>query len=552
MTRLMQNLVMAAALVAMMAGVARAADVHSNGKGGGNWSDASSWRGGKPPGVEDTAVISRGDTVAFDRDDAGKTTVKQIQIDPAGVLTFKVGAGKTALCVGGIVECYGTIRIDSTKLANDTMELRLVSAKAEERLIALQQGGTIVVNGREGLPDGRRNAVISSLNIPPPPPEVKPPPAPAPADPKAAPAPAPAPATPAPPPPPEVFGRIKAAATNTMDIQNAAIVNVVLSPSGIDNTGAKPNERMVISGNRFTGLSRVEVVSCDTPTIADNVFEGGTVPPGTVNAIYVNASPLAEIKGNTVKGGGFAYGIQGYAQTDSVVSGNTISDLPGGVYWYGTNAMIKGNLIRNCTTGIIVTSMSGTIEETRIEGSSAIGVHVAGATLQLTSVEIAKTGEKGVPVSLDSGTLSLVNCNLKPDQIKLGTPPAGPTWVDSIQFVVAQVRGVPVGTQVNIKSNAPVAANAMDLNVRNAPAMIRPNGMTPLPETLGALMVRNWSIGKDKAVVPPPAYTLIVSEPPKTDGTDGKVLKTVSITPAESWFRAKPNEPKATVEVSVP
>src|SRR5205823_6589749 len=89
----------AAALV--LAGAARpsaAAEVTSNGTGGGAWSDPATWRGNAVPGSGDDAVIARDDAVVFDRNDDGKVTCRQLLLDPAGKLTFKAGAGKVVMC----------------------------------------------------------------------------------------------------------------------------------------------------------------------------------------------------------------------------------------------------------------------------------------------------------------------------------------------------------------------------------------------------------------------------------------------------------------------
>src|SRR5438067_915742 len=41
----------------LLAGAAGAKEIHSNGLGGGRWSDTTTWRGGAVPGEEDDAVI---------------------------------------------------------------------------------------------------------------------------------------------------------------------------------------------------------------------------------------------------------------------------------------------------------------------------------------------------------------------------------------------------------------------------------------------------------------------------------------------------------------
>ena len=53
---------------------------------------------------------------------------------------------------------------------------------------------------------------------------------------------------------------------------------------------------------------------------------------------------------------------------------------------------------------------------------------------------------------------------------------------------------------------------------------------------------------EESKVVPAPEYTLNVLEPGSEPGAKPRILKSVKVKPDETWFRAKPNEPKPTVE----
>src|SRR5207248_1848768 len=114
-----------------------AAEIASNGFGGGAWSDPASWRGKKVPGPDDDIIIQKNDVVVFDRGDTGKPTCRKLQIDPRGGLTFKTGAGKLVLAVTEPIETYGAIRLDGTKSASDEFELRLIGDAAGKRLVKL-------------------------------------------------------------------------------------------------------------------------------------------------------------------------------------------------------------------------------------------------------------------------------------------------------------------------------------------------------------------------------------------------------------------------------
>src|SRR5207244_7100623 len=97
------RIVIATAIVLTAHASAQAAEITSNGTGGGRWDDAATWRGKAVPGPGDEVVIAKDDVVAFDRNDDGKITCKKLFLDPRGKLTFKTG-GKRILCVDGQVE----------------------------------------------------------------------------------------------------------------------------------------------------------------------------------------------------------------------------------------------------------------------------------------------------------------------------------------------------------------------------------------------------------------------------------------------------------------
>jgi len=82
----------------------RAAEITSNGKGGGAWSNPAAWLGQNVPGPDDDAVIQKGDIIDFDRDDDGKVTCRKLLIDPRGAFRLKAGQGKVTCCLAGPVE----------------------------------------------------------------------------------------------------------------------------------------------------------------------------------------------------------------------------------------------------------------------------------------------------------------------------------------------------------------------------------------------------------------------------------------------------------------
>jgi len=61
-----------------------AAEISTNGAGGGAWSDPATWRGKVVPGPADDVVIRKLDVVTFDRNDDGKVSCAKLQIAPPG------------------------------------------------------------------------------------------------------------------------------------------------------------------------------------------------------------------------------------------------------------------------------------------------------------------------------------------------------------------------------------------------------------------------------------------------------------------------------------
>ena len=272
-------------------------EIYSNASGGGDWTDPATWRGGKVPTADDDVVIARDDSVTFNRNDDGKVTCKQLSLDPRAVLQFKVGSGPIVFCASGLVESYGYIRLDASKSAKDQQEFRLVADDPEQRMLKIAKGGGLVVSGRLGLPQGRRNALIASR---PPKKEV--------------------PAGMAQPDPTAV---LEAATGSTFDVQRAELINIYAQTTGIDNTGAKPGERINVIKNRFSGTSRIVLTSCDSAVVADNQFERDDPFPMPQAALYISVCPLIEVRGNTIRGN-YPGGITCYGQNECIMTNNTI------------------------------------------------------------------------------------------------------------------------------------------------------------------------------------------------------------------------------------
>ena len=505
-----------ALLLLLAAGQLDAAEISTNGSGGGPFSDPASWHGKKVPGPGDDVIIQKYDVLAFDRNDDGKISFRKLLIDPKGMFTFKSGSGKSICCVAEAIESYGYIKIDGTKSAGDFFELRLVGDKAEQRRIKLIKGSGLLLYGRANLPAGRCNVALTSAKLK-----------------------------------EDLLGIVDGDGDGkiSIDWQRAYINDVKLIVKSIDNTGAKPNERINVIENQFTGQGRLLVKSCDTPVIVRNTFEYKADKPLDEPAIHVSFCPLADIKGNTVRGG-FSAGIAIASQSDSALVGNTVENCTAGIVGGSVpNAIIKQCTVRGCQTGIKLDTASGVLEATTVEGAGT-GLHQHAANLQLTNFQVKDVKAKGVAALVETGgTLTLLNCNIQPGQIKMGPPPAkpGPAPVTCLQYVVVAVKGAPAGSLVEMET-AGLAAEVLDPNVRNTPARIV-GGLTPLPRSQGSLMVKSWSIDDKGKPLPAPEYTVKILGPAPKEGAVRPVLHTITFRPQETALRTTLDDPTPTLEV---
>lgn len=508
-----------------------AGEIHSNGAGGGLWSQATTWRGGTVPTTQDVVVIAAGDTVTFDLDHDATPSCAELAIDPGAVLTFKADLPRCMLNVAGPIESFGTIRADMTASAG-IAGIRLSSDAPEKRVIRFRERGALLLFGARDLAEDQRNVLIIS----------------------GAPQP---PATPAadgtPPPPPEPQpGRIELIRRCMLDVQYAQFQDITLTASNIDNTGFSPNERVNVVGCRFIGQARLAVYSCDTPVVTDNVFV--TSVKFTSAALELNSSPVAEVK-NNYAAGPYAYGIYGAAQTDTSLIGNTVENCAAGIYWYGTALMARGNTVRACPLGVTLTSMSGTLEDLTLD-AVPLGVHVPNATAQLVNLKFVNPPENATPIRLTGGTVRLLNTNLSPEQIDT-TGAAATVKVEAMEYLVVGVKGNRTPqTQVSVRTEGtPFAVDgAPDANVRNSPAMVLSNGLTPLPRSPRVLVVSSWSMDGSRTITPAPRYVVSAWEPPTPDKPLVAERAAATVQPDASWY-CDPDTPvelfKPTVELTL-
>ncbi len=125
-----------------------------------------------------------------------------------------------------------------------------------------------------------------------------------------------------------------------------------------------------------------------------------------------------------------------------------------------------------------------------------------------------------------------------------------------MQYLVVKAAGnIPAGAWVDVAtadvSGGPPQGKA-DLNVRNSPTRLDDSGLTPLPGTKSALVVRSWSIAQDGKQINPPFYQVRVLAPAAEAGAPPRVLASQVVEPLDSWHRPEPDAPVATLEIKVP
>lgn len=499
-----------------------AVEIHSNGQGGGNWSSPTTWHGGKVPQSLDTVVISMRDTVAYDRVGVTTPACADLFLDPEAVLTFKQNEGKTILAIDGSIESYGIIKIDGTKSRDGSYELRLVSRPGLQRTIRLLQNAGLLAYGREGQTGNTRNVIVHGATID------------------------------------GVQGVIPtlfyAYGSCMVDLQRATLKHLQCDIRSLDNTGAKPNERVNLLFNQFLGQSYALLVSCDTAALRNNEFSKG-LETGDNYALHLNGCKLSDIQNNVIKGS-YSYGIYLVNDVDSPVVGNTIEGCQVGIYRHGQNGVIRRTRIERCKVGVALDVGTAVVEDVTIEQATT-GLSLTNSTThQLTSCRIEKIPKGGVALHLNSAGATLVNCNISPDQVKLEAAPGGVPYLQMMDYVIVKVAGnVPAGTSVYMQTAAAsggVPQGRADLNVRNSPARLDAQHETPKPASSRCLTVRSWSIGANKQRVNAPFYDVLVQAPPEKPGQPPKVLAKQMVEPALTWFQINPAAPQPTLELKVP
>jgi hypothetical protein len=495
-----------------------AAEITSNGTGGGLWSSPSTWRGGKVPGPDDEVFLRKYDVITFDKNDTGKASCQKLQIDPKGILQFKTGAGKVVCVINGPIDNYGVIKLDGTRSAQDYLELRL--ANQAQPHIKLEKGSGLLLYGKANLPGDKKNVVLQALGL---------------VDEKKG----------------ESVGLIDIDGQVALDWQKAQIIDIKLAARNLDNTGAKPNERIQIMECQFQGQARLLCHTCDTPVISRNSFDyQGKTPLGdpAINTAYC---PLAEIKNNQIRGK-YPIGISINYQSDASVVGNIIEDCVAGIQGgYGIpSTMVKQVTIQNCETGLKLEGASGVVEEVTISGAKTALV-CENSKLQFTNVVVKDLDKKGDGLLHLSGSVSLLNCTLKPEQIKV-VPPKTLGMVDAVichQYVMVKVVKAPENALVDILT-ANHKGDAADPNVRNSPAPLL-KGRTPEPRTLNPLIVKSWSLDPKGTLVPAPEYQVKVLGPAAKEGDARPVLKMQTFRPPLDAFRPNLEDDTPTLEVSL-
>ena len=521
----MKMLYVAVFVSALLAVSCFGAQVHSNGMGGGRWSDPDTWHGGKLPTDDDDVVIAMRDKVAFDLVGVEKPSCKGLYLDPEAVLTYHGKPGQLILAVNGPVESYGTIKIDGSQWPDSRFELRLVHAAAEPAKIVLLQNASLLTYGRKAPLNRERNVAIRAVS----------------SDDQQ----------------PRRLATIIADGYALLDLHFTELTDVIVRAKSLDNTPSRSNERLNIIANHFKGLARLEIENCDTPAVTGNSFQADQVPVKEP-AVRIQRSKLPEIRGNHLLGP-YATALHLSENVDcSVIENTIIGCTDQGIYWANSiNAMIRNNLIADCKTAMAIRAGTGVIENVRVRNATTAFALTHNSDMQLTTCLVEDMPDGASAMVLDGSTSLLLNCNITDDKIVVhNQPPSSRPWAQSMQYVAVAIEGErPSGAWVELRTaevSGGVPQDKADLNVRNSPAQIRSNGLTPLPHTMDPLMVRSWHIGRDGKTVNAPFYDLLVLAPADAPERPPRVLKSMLVEPNDDWFRPAPNDPTPTLKVTLP
>lgn len=475
------------------------------------------------PSSNDLVTIAGNDRIVVDLIDPNRIACMELRVDPQGMLTFREGAGRHVLNVGGMIESYGAIRLDMRRSDGDAAELRLAGATRKERKLHMLRGASLVMAGRIGLVNERSNVVLSSGPV----------------------------ITDTNAPPVDPTGELLAQNGSSLDFQRVEIRDVRLHAEALDNTGVDPNERMRIIGCRFTERANLNVQSCDTAMIVDNVFDSDL---HVDHAILIQPSVLSDVRGNIIRG---QYGrgivVNG---NEAAVAGNTVEGAGTGYAIHGCETLLfQQNVARSCKTGYNFERAESGMAAECIADACEVGFHINNnADLQMINCKSVNVESNGTSLSSVNNHMQLLNCDIVADRMSI-TEQGENRTVSGEAYLVVRVTGhVPTDSQVEVVTANPTKAlppRALDPNVRNSPAPLSRDGWTPQPQTRAALIVRTWSVGADNQRLPPPAYKLRVLGPRPGRDRPPPVLKEIEVTPTDAWYRPEPNVLQATVEVTL-
>jgi parallel beta-helix repeat protein len=499
-------------IVGLMGHSAFAEPIRSNGKGGGAWSAATTWQGGKVPAGEPVAILGK-DVVDLDTNAA----CEELVVDPQGALRV-VGKSKTmlTLTLRKALRVFGGVMVDFSKDREGRFECVWTNAEASGFEFLLSDGCKLIGKGASGTTGAPPNVVFRIATN---------------ALPAGATVPKPIPLT--------------LGTKMLVECENVVLEGFEIQATGMDGSGLKFNERCSFRGCHFI-RSPVTFQYCKKIE-----FEGNVSSDSPAHGVYLYGASNSRITSNLfLRCAPSTAGISSYGSTDCELADNTVRSCYYGMNFVACSEIIfsknryeqnlYGLFLNSCSriTGQSCLFDSNTVSHLHATFASPVEYRFFDCVFQNTptNVNCASIGVDGTVL------VDIVN---SPFQTYQKDGARGPlTFSAYVDVFVTNEQGEPLGrVPLRVLSGAKVAATS------RTEAVGARTGYTPLPSTHRPLVVPWFRFAPSEGLTNPAkslSYQL------EADGTTlGYTKQTVPLVVDETFVRPDPNKPTKTITIKL-